>query len=611
MTPRLTAVKNGKALQIVATLAAGERFEIRLHSDRNRSISKMSDVSPNIPEGSPEKQVGRSDNRREMWFPVVDIEPEHDMEAVSVLSPSAETEYRWNTHLHSGREGESSLSGEVIARARSVEWWENSLVIDGSTTTLASFFLRVPARANPAGEYIRTIQLLTHDWHGDVSLWSSHPASPRQLAVVPVREPSPRTATAASDRLPEKGRKREGALSLAWLSQSLRDTVSYVLRSRNGRLESPTLDGLFLFYDLDARSFRCSHWVWTWGPAIKLLLEAADHGAIEALDTFSPARRIGEASLRFQSREGPLQGIASAWLEPTLASSSGYREKYSLADTSLLAGMGWIPLFEATGDVRFLDAAELLVKAIDKHLEQSTILPQDYLVDSRCWSPATLDEATFGLEGVAELYRITGSEQCRSIGWRYLDPIAARLTRPDGLWNRGWRWEDGSIIPSRFGTKDAAWVAMGLLAAHRMDLAGKYLAGAEQIAAHLLEEQEDIGAWAIFFNRPSAEVGFDEKGTGIWAFVLYRLFQLTSDERYLKSARRALRWCLEQQYAGHDVDAHGGIVGCSARSGIMYRRWFRLSCTYTSAFVGLATLAELRLQSAEDRKRLGSTSPTT
>ena len=67
-----------------------------------------------------------------------------------------------------------------------------------------------------------------------------------------------------------------------------------------------------------------------------------------------------------------------------------------------------------------------------------------------------------------------------------------------------------------------------------------------------------------------------------------------------EAARRALEWCLNNQYAGPDGDAHGGLVGVSPQSAVGYRPWFRVSCTYASGFFGLAALEELKLQ---DRPR--------
>jgi hypothetical protein len=65
----------------------------------------------------------------------------------------------------------------------------------------------------------------------------------------------------------------------------------------------------------------------------------------------------------------------------------------------------------------------------------------------------------------------------------------------------------------------------------------------------------------------------------------------------LAAARKALQWLIDNQYIGPDPDGFGSVIGCSPHSGVVYRNWFNLSCTYTSGFFGLAALEELKLAS--------------
>jgi len=70
----------------------------------------------------------------------------------------------------------------------------------------------------------------------------------------------------------------------------------------------------------------------------------------------------------------------------------------------------------------------------------------------------------------------------------------------------------------------------------------------------------------------------------------------TKDTKYLSVARKALLWCLNNQYDGPDKFADGGIIGISRQSGVIYRPWFKLACSYSSGFFGLAVLEELSLR---------------
>jgi hypothetical protein len=92
-----------------------------------------------------------------------------------------------------------------------------------------------------------------------------------------------------------------------------------------------------------------------------------------------------------------------------------------------------------------------------------------------------------------------------------------------------------------------------------------------------------------------SEVGFDDKGTPLWCYLFYRLYSATGDPKHLDAARKALTWCIQNQYIGPDPDAHGGVVGVNPQSAVSFRPWFRVSCAYTSGFFGLAVLEELKL----------------
>jgi hypothetical protein len=53
---------------------------------------------------------------------------------------------------------------------------------------------------------------------------------------------------------------------------------------------------------------------------------------------------------------------------------------------------------------------------------------------------------------------------------------------------------------------------------------------------------------------------------------------------------------MDNQYTGSDIEGQGGVIGLTFQSGVTYRNWFPLACSYTSGFFGLAILEELKLQ---------------
>jgi hypothetical protein len=145
-------------------------------------------------------------------------------------------------------------------------------------------------------------------------------------------------------------------------------------------------------------------------------------------------------------------------------------------------------------------------------------------------------------------------------------------------------------------TRGMGWAMQGLLAQHRLDPQGGWLERAKKMGDSLISTQLPDGSWSFNFDQPPSAVGISEKGTALWSLLFYRTHAFSGEARHRDAARRALEWCVTNQYAGTDQEARGGLVGVSPHSAVGYRPWFRVACTYASGFFGLAVLEELKLQ---------------
>ncbi len=587
-------------LQLRAVLPGEVRqIEVHMISNRNRNVSTLSEVSPHAPQPHklkdvpfiPNSQLLGACQTRELWFPVVDVALEDGMEAVAVF------QNRDSVYCVNGmRYREIKPHGErIVIPAAQLEYWENSILIEPASP-LESFYLR-RRFATPSSQFSHTFKLLSPDWTGSVAVYAVTPDGPALLSTLTVAEkfaPAPGAAPA--------GLNREALLN------SLKGSIDFTLRSQNNNPNSPFRGGLYLFYDLDASVYRTPHWIWSWGPSIRLLLDAAELPECAAgfgcERLVRVASAIGETALRFQidDTQHPADGLVTSRWKPNSSHPYGYYENINSSDANFLAGWGWVPLYEKTGREEFLRAAVKLAEGTDRLMNAYTIIPQDYLPDLIAWNHLalpwtihTLNESGFGVEGFAELYRVTGDERFRAMGEKYIEQHLAYFQRQDGLWERLWYRLENRALPCDFGTRGQAWPMEGILAAYRLSRNPKYLKIAEQMAGHFLKWQHPEGCWAFIFNRPFDEVGADEKGTPIWSYLLYQLYGYTQNPSHLEAARRALRWCVQNQYPGPDPEAAGGLVGCNPHSGVVYRPWFHTCCSYTSAFLGLAVLEELKL----------------
>ena len=581
----------GPLIEITGPLPGGS-VVLELRSSRNRRISKLSDQSPNNPDPSKTVLSGK-----EIWFPVVDVEQGSDTEIIARFEQvGPQDRMHWNGNF---RKQSQPLREEVVLRGNA-EHWENAIYVESTSARMTDFFVRKTiAGVRP------WFRCLTEHWSGTITI-RRRDRSDEVLAKIEIPAPEYTPPTLDS------------TLRTSDLLAATSAAVDFLLRSQNQNPTSPTFGGLYLFYDLDAKTFRRSDWIWTWGPAIRFLIEASRIPEIAAAfgrdRLLQAAREMGEASLRFLVLEKthPASGLVITRFDPTIRYSSGHSGFISPADGYFLAGWGWIPLYEATGDERFLNATTMLLEQTERLLANDKVIEQDFVLASDKWKNWTMDESGFGMEAFAEAFRVTGDPRHQTTGGQYLRSLLDVLGRDDGLWDRTWHRkeparEDDSWpiagpsgvpvrVPTNANTRGLSWAMMGLLAAHRLLPEEGHLESASRMAQHLMGAQRPAGHWTFRYDRPEREVGISEKGTAIWSLLLYRLYGETRDERSLEAARKALAWCLKNRYTGPDPLAHSGIVGVSPASGVVYRPWFRLICTYTMAFYGNALLAEMNVR---------------
>jgi rhamnogalacturonyl hydrolase YesR len=366
----------------------------------------------------------------------------------------------------------------------------------------------------------------------------------------------------------------------------------------NTKPGSPTADGLFFLYDFDSKTFRTSSWVWTWGITIKLLIEASK---IEEGLKYTPeqlitlANRIGNRSLFFQinDKTHPADGIVRV-REALEKSDNTFWSCASPADAMFLAGWGWMPLYEITGDERYLEASKRLALAVEKVVEDFIIPPQDYYENDKSWADHGINESGFGTQGLSELYRVTQDDYYLDVTKKYMQQHLDIYQEANGLWKRLYMFETNKATPVDFWTRGMGWGMMGLLACDNIMPGDIYISWATKMGNQLISYQNEDGSWNHKMNSSSEEFGKCEKSTSLWCMLFYQLYSVTKDEKHLNAARKALNWCMENQYmADNDPDGYGSLPGRTFNSGIDYREWFNLSCSYSTGFFGLACIQEL------------------
>jgi hypothetical protein len=574
--------KEGKILHLTGIMPVGVReIEIRFKSDRNNAISNIKEVSPNNPDYSAAPR-GSGQYPGNTFYPVVDIVLERGMEGIAGFKNFQNDSCIVNGPFYKRKQ---ALSASINIPANILMSWENSIFVHTDECELQSFYI---SRIYPlvTRELNIKVELLSQKWNGEVSIFEL--SSAKELF---------KTRVQSNDYFPVKFADND-KLDKDRLLKALDGCFEFTKNSQVKDPSHPADGGLFLFYDLDAELYRSYHWVWGWGPSVMMLLRAAQVLPEKKDELVKLSNDIGEASLRFLWKDpgGALDDIMISRWQRRMEYEDGYLGAITMADALFMAGWAWAPLYEATGDKKFLDAAHHHCMVTDELFKKWTIIPHSYYIDNGQWSSFVIDETGFGMEAFAEMYRITGKEIYQEIGKKFIDGHIETFARPDGQWNRQYQYADGRVTQNTRMVRGMGWAMEGLLCAHRLMPDGGYLEAAKKMAEHLVKSQHPNGSWSFNYDKAVEQTGIGEKGTALWSYLFYELYKYTKEDIYLQVGRKALIWCMNNQYDGSDPNAYGSIVGQNPQSGVGYRSWFNVSCTYTSAFMGMAILEELSLK---------------
>lgn len=557
---------------------------LKIESDRNIRISKFSDQS----EHAGAATMINQEFDCEMWFPVVDVKIVPAMYGEIEVSGQKEgAEYTFNAWLWpDSEEVENTLQ---IKAERLVEW-ENGLFFNKKELTVSSFslYVKVPVPLTMTHRIQHEISLLSEEWSGKITGYYKRGA---EYILIGEERVEPEIKTRAVRGAAE--------LSRDLLLEALKGNLEYILASQIQSDNNPLSGGFYLFYDLDAKTYRLPAWLWGWGPAIRALLESSHIPEITEVFTaqalIEAAGKAGTATLKGQVfHDNPeFDGLSTARWDPNMTMATGYRQRVcSASDSGFLCGWAWSALYRETGEQKYLAASLKYAKHAGQLVEKYGIPPQDYMPEVNAWTAHTLDESGFGVKAFDELYTLTGDEKFKETGKRYIDRHIEKFERADGLWERSYFRANDYLEPGIFMTRGLGWAMEGLVSAYHLTGEQIYLEKSCKMAEYLLDKQNEDGSWNFMLNKTTENVGIEDKGTPLWSLLLYRLHEFSKDKRHLEGARKALKWCIENQLTEGEAECMGGVIGSNPQSAVVYRPWYPLTCFYTSGFFALAILEE-------------------
>ena len=588
-SPHLVVTINPATRRVLITaqgLAAG-RHELRLVTAGLTGVETSDQVNEpgELYLPAPEGGLGKLPPAENIFF-FNDLAPTNEWELVAQFAPDATGTWKLNGRF--SPDG-GKLAARIVVPVGELETGENLLHYQTSPLPAVPRFYyrrRLPVK----GDQACSVTVGRSDWSGTVQ-------------IVQLADDGTKTVVASTEVAGPAPARREVLVTAQWwndralMDRAVLDIGNNLLHARVTRPDSLFYGGFNLVYDAQKKSYRMPHWIWSWGPAIKFLLDLGQTDAAReaglASQFHAAALAAGQRSLAFGVTDPQhiAVGVSTVRWEPSHATPNGWAEYISTADSLFLSGWGWMSLYAETHEPVYLEQTQTLVGAAERLMARYPVVPQDWIVERQRWTPHTLDESVFGMAGFARLFAATKSPEVAAAGQRFLDSHLQHMGGKNGLLQRAWMRDENKAVWEP-DIKGHAWVLEGYLDAYRLTGEDKYLRLARSLADQVLACQGDDGAWTYVFHKPTAKDPQDDKATAIWAYLLYDFYHITHDERHLAAARAALGWCLRHQYHGDDPHLDGGILTVNAMA---YIRRRPMTILYSTTFFGLALLEELAL----------------
>lgn len=307
-----------------------------------------------------------------------------------------------------------------------------------------------------------------------------------------------------------------------------------------------------------------SSWVWTSAAIARYQAMRGNHAELS---------RIADALLRLQLSDG-------GWV--VRHDFFGGRTTPMIApnDSAYIANNAILSAYEATGDVRYLGAAERCAEWIISTAQPDGLVYLGKDAFSGKWlEDSNIVDIGFTAALFARLYEITGKVGYRDFLERFCEAYVTTFRNPkDGTFVTG---VDGDRNP-RGGTfaRGQAWALEGLIPAAVALKSSKLYDVCDAIVRNLVSGQMRDGGWA--YNMSSPLMGQDCKGVPVIALALARWGRLSRDGSAADAASRALAWC--RAHTPLSGPFAGGIFSYCLEGCVTHDLYSQAAFTYSSSY---------------------------
>jgi rhamnogalacturonyl hydrolase YesR len=362
------------------------------------------------------------------------------------------------------------------------------------------------------------------------------------------------------------------------VAESYKQATTRFLVASHNEVDWSRFKGVFYgSYDYDSTSYRLNSWIWCTGIVIEALLDRFQETRDQKL--YDLAVNAGETLLEHQSPDG---GYTVRWDYPR-ETTTGLKTWRAPNDSAFLASHGLLPLYDETGDKRYLDAAT----AVGNWVTEEALRDDGHLAfgDADGWDFSRLYvDAGFTTTLFERLYERDGAQRwvdaCRS----FVDWFVNHLYLSDeDRFIKTWE-ASGNHGTERY-TRGQAWALDGLISAFELLSRDDLKEIIVSVARTLCDCQRDDGGWNNLMKNEYS--GVDNKGTPIIAYHLARLGSIIGNEDFLRAASNGVHWC-EANQVRQVSNGYGGIRAWNREGNIVGKRYATTAFPYASAYYLLA-----------------------
>lgn len=405
-------------------------------------------------------------------------------------------------------------------------------------------------------------------------------------------------AAAADDKLQET----------AWIADKtdpLLDAAQFLFNIQiKGPERSPFKGACWTLYDYDDECPRLVNWLWDNAVVVACMAELIKSGRYpEKKALFLQfAREVGEEFLRTQILEegSEVYGALTARWEYPGHPAHSYDCYLGPNDASFAVKWALLPLYELTGEPRYLEASRLALDWVKKtiYLPDRDYLPLDYDFTDGTWGKYSIIDTAFIPEGFTEYDRLNRTHEFTEDSRFFMDRFIRQYRLDNGFY--GQNYDPDAGVDQVIFTRGLGWTIEGLLAAYRGTEEKRYLKEAAELARLTAKEQNEDGSFSYILGyhgvpeqKDREGTGICEKATAILAYLFYDICTLDqSQKELLESADRAMVWCEANIHRGQGM-GYGGIKAAGIKSGITCMSYLTIATQYANAFYILAKLKRM------------------